>query len=227
MSALCCAALLLLMVYYFTSSEGIQMYMGKDKFENEELIKHGFDEDVWFHVDSLSSAHVYLRLPMGASKLDDISAAALEECTQLVKANSIEGCKKDSVSVCWTKWKNLKKTAGMDAGTVTFHRPANVRRCMVPTNKEIVKALNRTKTEVEGPDLEEERRQRELLYKAERKEIARVTANAERVAKKKAEADRKLRAYDGMFVEENMTSNASFDATEDASAAVDFEDDFM
>lgn len=34
-------------------------------FENEldeELIQWGWPEDVWFHVDKLSSAHVYLRL---------------------------------------------------------------------------------------------------------------------------------------------------------------------
>jgi predicted ribosome quality control (RQC) complex YloA/Tae2 family protein len=37
--------------------------MGKDKFENEELIKHAWPEDVWFHVDRESSAHVYIRLP--------------------------------------------------------------------------------------------------------------------------------------------------------------------
>ena len=35
--------------------------MGKDKYENEELIKYAWpDLDVWFHVADLSSAHVYL-----------------------------------------------------------------------------------------------------------------------------------------------------------------------
>jgi hypothetical protein len=29
---------------------------------DEDLIKWGWPEDVWFHVDKLSSAHVYLRL---------------------------------------------------------------------------------------------------------------------------------------------------------------------
>lgn len=43
-----------------------------------------------FHVDDLSSAHVYLRLPEGAT-LDDIPADTLEDCCQLVKANSIQG----------------------------------------------------------------------------------------------------------------------------------------
>ena len=41
------------------------MYMGKDKYENEDLIRYGVPEDVWFHVDNLSSAHVYLRMNRG------------------------------------------------------------------------------------------------------------------------------------------------------------------
>jgi NFACT protein RNA binding domain len=31
-------------------------------FLDEDLIKWGWPEDVWFHVDKVSSAHVYLRL---------------------------------------------------------------------------------------------------------------------------------------------------------------------
>jgi len=43
-----------------------------------------------FHVDDLSSAHVYLRLPDGTG-LDDIPKDTLEDCCQLVKHNSIQG----------------------------------------------------------------------------------------------------------------------------------------
>ena len=32
----------------------------------QDLIKYSLPHDVWFHVDALSSAHVYLRLPEGA-----------------------------------------------------------------------------------------------------------------------------------------------------------------
>jgi hypothetical protein len=38
------------MVYYFSSSvvsPAAQIYVGKDKFENEDLIKYGLEEDVW------------------------------------------------------------------------------------------------------------------------------------------------------------------------------------
>lgn len=66
--------------------------MGKDKYENEDLIAYGQPEDVWFHVDDLSSAHVYLRLKPGQN-LDDIPEDILLECASLVKANSIVGCK--------------------------------------------------------------------------------------------------------------------------------------
>jgi len=46
----------------------------------------------WFHVDGLSSAHVYLRLNAN-QRLEDVSLDTIMECAQFVKANSIEGCK--------------------------------------------------------------------------------------------------------------------------------------
>ncbi len=43
-----------------------------------------------FHVDEVSSAHVYLRLKKGQT-LEDIPPLVLDDCAQLVKANSIQG----------------------------------------------------------------------------------------------------------------------------------------
>ena len=103
------------MVYYFLTKTGFTLYMGKDKYENEYLIKYGHPEDVWFHVDDLSSAHVYLRMKPGMT-LDDISEELLLDCSSLVKANSIQGCKKSSVYIVYTRWKNLKKTNDMVDG---------------------------------------------------------------------------------------------------------------
>ena len=34
---------------------------------DEDLIQYGLEEDVWFHADKLSSAHVYLRMNEGDS----------------------------------------------------------------------------------------------------------------------------------------------------------------
>lgn len=41
-------------------------------------------------MDEVSSAHVYLRLKKGET-LEDIPPLVLEDCAQLVKANSIQG----------------------------------------------------------------------------------------------------------------------------------------
>lgn len=59
------------------------LYMGKDKYENEDLIRYGVPEDVWFHVDNLSSAHVYLRMNRGEkvqNKRDNPCGA--DECSE-------------------------------------------------------------------------------------------------------------------------------------------------
>jgi hypothetical protein len=61
-----------------------------DKILDEELIKYGLEEDVWFHVDKLSSAHIYLRMNEGET-WDAIPEELLVDCAQLTKANSIEG----------------------------------------------------------------------------------------------------------------------------------------
>ena len=56
------------MVFYFKvrpEAGDYTIFMGLDKFENEDLIKYGFPEDIWFHVDKMSSAHVYLRFNKG------------------------------------------------------------------------------------------------------------------------------------------------------------------
>ena len=44
------------MVFYFTlppkaHARGFRVYMGRDKYENEDLLKYGWKEDVWFHVE--------------------------------------------------------------------------------------------------------------------------------------------------------------------------------
>jgi predicted ribosome quality control (RQC) complex YloA/Tae2 family protein len=117
--------------------------MGKDKFENEELLKYGFPIDVWFHVDNLSSAHVYLRMPDGVS-FETIDKTVLEECCQVVKDNSIEGKKKDKVVVCYTPFENLLKTGDMEIGAVSFKNKELVNHVPITRNKDILKVINKT-----------------------------------------------------------------------------------
>ena len=57
---------------------------------DEDLIKYGLEEDVWFHADKLSSAHIYLRMNENDT-WETIPQDVLTDCAQLTKANSIEG----------------------------------------------------------------------------------------------------------------------------------------
>lgn len=111
---------------------------------------------MWFHVDNLSSAHIYVRLPEGEN-WENISPDLLTDCAQLTKANSIEGKsghdqaensqkasfsflnspssmsnkaagnKKDNITIVYTPWSNLKKDGSMAVGQVGFKDQKKVR----------------------------------------------------------------------------------------------------
>ncbi|GBG84801.1 hypothetical protein CBR_g39177 [Chara braunii] len=214
------------MVYFFKArpeAGDFTIYMGLDKFENEELIKYGLPEDVWFHVDKLSSAHVYLRLRKGQT-IEDISPEVLEDCAQLVKANSIQGNKINNVDVVYTPWANLKKTAAMDVGQVGFHSSKAVRTVRVEKRiNEVVNRLNKTRVE-RKPDLKAEREAYDAAERAQRK--AHVREIKRREAEERAERDRQaeLRSYKGLMNHAKMTSNK--DALKGKSVQ-EIEDDFM
>ena len=131
------------------------------------MIAHGWPEDVWFHVDNLSSAHIYLRMNTAPEANDavpdwrNIPTALLTDCAQLTKANSIEGNKKDNITVIYTPWSNLKKTGDMATGQVGFKDAKLVRRVYVEKRENaIVNRLNKTKEE-KHPDLRAEREGRD------------------------------------------------------------------
>ena len=159
------------MVFYFESnivSPSVTLFMGIDKHENEDLIKWGWPEDVWFHVDKVSSAHVYLRLKPGQT-IDDIPTNVLEDAAQLVKANSIQGNKMNDIEVVYTMWANLKKTAAMEVGQIGFHKEKEV--CKIKVAKrinDIINRLNKTKTEV-FPDFRAEREKRDQSEREDKK----------------------------------------------------------
>ena len=83
-------------------STDITCYVGRDKHENEFLIKYGWPGDIWFHVEGLSSAHVYFRvtqlaentqIPIDGIPIDDLPLESIEDMMQIVKHNSISGSK--------------------------------------------------------------------------------------------------------------------------------------
>ncbi|KAF8053804.1 hypothetical protein FPV67DRAFT_1569979 [Lyophyllum atratum] len=214
------------MVYYFKSNTvdpPAFIYVGKDKVENEELIKHGWDEDIWyFHVDKLSSAHIYLRLPEG-QRWEDIPTELLNDCAQLTKANSIEGNKKDNINIVYTPWSNLKKDGSMATGQVGFKDQRKVKRVLVDTRiNAIINRLDKTRVET-FPDLYAEKEERLKLVRAREKKMALKRKEEEaRIAKERRELSwQRDHAYDEVFTEDALEANSN------EGRGADYFDDFM
>ncbi|KAF8194189.1 cytoplasmic protein [Pholiota molesta] len=189
------------MVLFFTSNAvtpSTVIYMGRDKVEN-----------VWFHVDKLSSAHVYLRMTEGMS-WESIPEALLTDCAQLVKANSIEGNKKDNLTVIYTPADNLKKTGDMAVGQVSFHNDKKVKRVYVTKRENaIVNRLNKTKDE-RVVDHEQERIDR----------IKKRTPSSEQQQQRSQRSEKAARSYDSLF-------NVEEDESLPRKTGRELEEDFM
>ncbi|CCE64055.1 hypothetical protein TPHA_0G02190 [Tetrapisispora phaffii CBS 4417] len=144
------------MVYFYTSqpfpdSIPHQIIVGKDKFENDLLIKYGYRElnYTWFHADNYSSGHVYLKLLEKENSVSDVSSEIVNDCLQLCKSESIQGNKLPQCSILITPWHNLRKNRFMKPGEVSFksQRACTKRDCFARDTK-IMNRLNKTRVEL-------------------------------------------------------------------------------
>lgn len=144
------------MVYFYQSEplEGSRPYQiatGKDKFENDLLIKYGYRDlnYVWFHADKYSSGHVYLKLYADEKSLDDVPAEVVNDCLQLCKSMSIQGNKMGQCTILQTPWHNLRKNQYMKPGEVSFKSLQRVRKkqCFA-RDQRLLNRLAKTRVEV-------------------------------------------------------------------------------
>ncbi|KAG0697398.1 Coiled-coil domain-containing protein 25 [Chionoecetes opilio] len=131
------------------------LLMGSDKHENDHLLMQATDCLVFFHVDDLPSAHVYLQLEPGQA-LRDVPRVLLNDAAQLCKANSAKGNRLGNVVVVYTLGSNLSKTCHMKAGEVGFVCAREVRKILVSKRDDrIMDRLNNTKRKEEAAAPEE------------------------------------------------------------------------
>jgi hypothetical protein len=231
-------------IYFKCSDPKYIVYMGKDKYENEELIANAWPEDIWFHVDKHSSAHIYLRLPAGSVELmgvkdkdvakkmlqDAIASVpkeVVDEMCQLTKANSIEGCKLSQCDIVYTPALNLKKEDRMDAGQVGF-KDESFRLLLrnVEKDKEIIKQIEKTRDERNDVNLIEEKKQRDDEERSRRKQIiAEEKRQAKELEAKRAE-EKELKSYAAL---QNLdkTSNENVNKSGTLEECREIEEDFM
>ncbi|XP_076033008.1 coiled-coil domain-containing protein 25 isoform X2 [Oratosquilla oratoria] len=167
------------MVFNFTSrvvEPPVRLFMGEDKHENEELIKWGWPEDVWFHVDKVSSAHVYIRLSLGQT-IHDISQAVLEDAAQLCKANSIQVYKirlEKRVNEIVNRLNKTKQEAHPDFRAEREERDRQERN---EAKRELKEKQQKEKEELERRKKEEEQRSYNNLFCSENMKTNRQAAD--------------------------------------------------
>lgn len=69
-------------------SKEYEIYIGKNKEENWQLIDNAFSNDVWFHIDDQPSCHVILKNTDDV-KIRDIPRQVLKRAAYLCKINSL------------------------------------------------------------------------------------------------------------------------------------------
>lgn len=137
------------------------IYVGVDKFENEELINFfsKFMQQtgltmIWFHSDTYSSPHAYIRMNEGETKPP---ADVVAVCCQIVKDGSIKGTKDQAMDVVYTYPTNLEKTKAMNPGQCRFLDMKDVWYVRaVRKNAQILKKLPTVRSDCSIKDLEDE-----------------------------------------------------------------------
>merc|ERR1712203_241608 len=110
--------------------------------------------------------------------MESVPESVINEMMQLVKQNSIEGCKAAACDIVYTPFLNLKKEERMDTGQVGF-KDAAFRKVVknVEKDKDIIKAIEKTREErninfaeeKEARDEDERERKRRQQYKKRRR----------------------------------------------------------
>jgi len=103
--------------YHYISTDGYDIYVGKNNYQNEELtFKVATGNDWWFHAKGIPGSHVILK----ANNEEDLPDRAYEEAAALAAFYS-KAKDADKVEVDYIQKKNIKKVAGAAPGFVIYH----------------------------------------------------------------------------------------------------------
>ncbi|MCM3784242.1 NFACT family protein [Neobacillus mesonae] len=118
----------------FTSSEGIEIYVGKNNLQNEYLTNRlANSNDTWLHTKDIPGSHVVIR----ASSFGE---ETLNEAAQLAAYHS-QAKESSSVPVDYTLIRHVKKPSGAKPGFVIYD---NQKTLFVTPDEERIKQLPNT-----------------------------------------------------------------------------------
>ena len=103
--------------YHYISTDGYDIYVGKNNYQNEELtFKVATGNDWWFHAKGIPGSHVILK----SNNEEELPDRAYEEAAALAAYYS-KAKDADKVEVDYIQKKNIKKVAGAAPGFVIYH----------------------------------------------------------------------------------------------------------
>ena len=103
--------------FHYISSDGYDIYVGKNNFQNDELtFKFANGGDWWFHAKKIPGSHVVLRVKQG----EEVPDRAFEEAAKLAAYYS-QGRDQEKIEVDYVKRKEVKKPGGAKPGFVVYY----------------------------------------------------------------------------------------------------------
>ena len=102
--------------FHYISSDGYDIYVGKNNFQNDELtFKFATGNDWWFHAKGMPGSHVIVK-----SKNEELPDRVFEEAGKLAGYYS-KGRDSDKIEIDYLQKKNVKKPNGSAPGFVVYY----------------------------------------------------------------------------------------------------------
>ncbi len=102
--------------FHYVSSDGFDMYVGKNNYQNDELtFKFATGNDWWFHAKGMPGSHVIVK-----SENKELPDRTFEEAGKLAGYYS-KGKNADKVEIDYLQKKNVKKPNGSAPGFVVYY----------------------------------------------------------------------------------------------------------
>ena len=102
---------------FYVSSDGYDIYVGKNNFQNDELtFRFATGNDWWFHAKGMPGSHVVVK-SKGPEELPD---STFEEAGRLAAYYS-KGREQEKVEIDYIQKKHVKKPNGAKPGFVVYY----------------------------------------------------------------------------------------------------------
>ncbi len=104
---------------HYISSDGYDLYVGKNNIQNDELTFHFAEaSDIWFHANDMPGSHVIMR--SRGQKMQDIPDRVFEEAAALAAYYSA-GREQGKVEIDYLERRNVKKPGSAKPGFVVYY----------------------------------------------------------------------------------------------------------